>query len=106
MCKHKEHNNIPCTDCVEVPTNPMTNNIEQDIQNILLDLKENKLVRICDYIYDNYIPLSSLEKFIEENEKGDINPDTGLPYYSDYWKGERDGHNSALKLLKDKFIHE
>lgn len=37
-----------------------------------------------------------LKNKIEGMKKGDINPDTGMPYYSPYWKGIRDGFNSAL----------
>lgn len=62
---------------------------------------------VIDFISQNFIPLSSLKKFIEENEKehdetcdgfieelGIFNCTCGVQ-----------AHNSALKLLKDKFIH-
>lgn len=58
--------------------------------------KTNK--RMQKFISQNFIPLSFLEKFIEENE---ITTMSGISLDED-----EKGHNSALKLLKDKFIHE
>jgi len=48
-----------------------------------------------------YIPLSSLEKFIEDNEEKDCK----CGVFCDCNLEARDAHNSVLKLLKDKFIH-
>jgi hypothetical protein len=31
-----------------------------------------------------------------------INPDTGMPYYSEYWKGFRDGQNVALTDIQSR----
>jgi hypothetical protein len=36
-------------------------------------------------------------KAVEGMKKGEINPDTGMPYYSDYWTGVKDGYNQALE---------
>lgn len=56
-----------------------------------------------------YIPLSSLKKFIEENEMEFTPGEASLNgKYEVMFEDPSavDGFNSALKLLKDKFIHE
>lgn len=61
------------------------------------------------YISQNFIPLSSLKKFIEENKKDRIDEvvigDKKVKPSEDMELVIRHTHNSVLKLLKDTFIH-
>lgn len=55
-----------------------------------------------DFISQNFIPLSSLKKFIEENEIKDCK----CGVFCDCNLETRDARNSLLKLLKDTFLSE
>jgi len=53
--------------------------------------------KVEDFISQNFIPISELKRWVEENKKED--------FYDCGVSNER-GHNSALKALKDRFIKE
>jgi len=95
----------------------MTNNNDIDMLNVYYrpiqvkedyswrdetaDVIEMYSKKDIDNIIKNFIPLSSLEKFIEDNEEKDCK----CGVFCDCNLEARDAHNSVLKLLKDKFIH-
>ena len=82
--------------------NNMTNNNDllEKLNTVCPGLYLSQRQVIADFISQNFIPISSLEKFIEENgELPELEP-------SDiHESGKIVGRISTLKLLKDKFIH-
>lgn len=60
--------------------------------------------KVKDFISQNFIPISELKSWVEENKKEifrDATNSTALERFN-----RNMGHNSALKALSDRFIKE